>query len=60
MAVSEKYFRKQDICLEGILKKLKLLGLSDENLEHLKGISLKHAYYVLNKLENDVVLRMGS
>ena len=54
-ATWDEYFQKQGICLEGILQELKLLGLSGENIERLKGTSLLHAYYVLNKLENDVV-----
>lgn len=52
----EKYLQEKGICLSDILAELKALGLSDENIEHLKSTSVKHAYYVLNKLENDVAL----
>ncbi len=52
----EEYLQEKGICLSDILKKLKALGLSDENIERLKSTSVKHAYYVLNKLENDVAL----
>ena len=52
----EDYFQAKGIRLQDILKELKLLGLSDENIERLKGTSLRHAYYVLNKLKNDVAL----
>lgn len=51
----EEYSIMRGFSLDNILAKLKSLGLSDENIEHLKKTSLKHAYYVLNKLTNDVV-----
>ncbi|MBQ3347066.1 MAG: hypothetical protein IJG39_08240 [Synergistaceae bacterium] len=52
----EEYLQEKGICLSDILVKLKALGLSDENIERLKSTSVKHAYYVFNKLENDVAL----
>ncbi len=52
----EKYLRERGISLDGVLAELKTLGLSEENIERLKETSLTHAYYVLNKLENDVAL----
>lgn len=45
----------EGLSFENILAKLKSLGLSDKNIERLKGTSWNHAYYVLNKLKNDVV-----
>ena len=51
----EKYLRERGISLDGVLAELKTLGLSEENIERLKDTSLMHAYYVLDKLKNDVV-----
>lgn len=51
----EEYLRAQKISLGGVLAELKTLGLSEENIERLKDTSLMHAYYVLDKLKNDVV-----
>lgn len=50
-----EYIIEKGLSFDKILAELKSLGLSDENIERLKGTSWNHAYYVLNKLENDVV-----
>ncbi len=50
-----QYISNEGLSFENILAELKSLGLSDKNIERLKGTSWNHAYYVLNKLKNDVV-----